>query len=367
MKKKLLLPLGIASSLLLSGCLFDSDSTDNKVSTLTQNSVVAVFTSDYTSGAMRWLDSNQLADDSLQFNQDSRIHAGGQYIYVLERFGADNLVRVDAAKLGIGDAAVEYQKSLGAGANPEDVAIVSSSLGWLALSGRGYLLKFNPATGLAMDSIDISAYSQDSTPSPQAVALALYGDTLCVVLQRLTSWSPNHPGLLLLLDANKGSIMDTIALLGHNPGEIVLEDGKLYVANSGDLMNSELDDTRSLDVVDLKTGSVKVLSTSVALGGGPSGLTLDQKNQVLYTSVYKGWGETTVAKVSLTDGKVITAKLPGVSNGFGGVAFDNKTQILYVGEQDQTLAGVKSWDGDSLRVVSSPKVLPPTGFAIANW
>jgi len=366
MKTKLLALAGLTATTLLTGCLTDSDKSDNN--STKNNASVAVFTSDFTSGALRWIIGDSLASGKLDFYQDAHIRAEGKYVYILERLGGDNVVKIDASLLGQGSEAVLYQTHLGDGRNPEDLAIVSETKGWIASSGSFQLLAFNPTTGSLTDSVDLSAFAAtDSATSINPNSLALVGDTLCVIAQRLVGFSPNLPGLVILLNANTGKLIDTLQLKGHNPSGIAQQGSKLWIANTGDLMNSALDATKGIDEVDLSKGTVKTLTTGKTLQGGASGITLDSAAGTLYVGVYKGWGAEPVASVTVSNGAVVIDSIPGVVNAFGGVAFDSKSSLLYIGEQDTELAGVKTWNGDSLATITSKGALPPTSFAIATW
>ncbi|HSQ42618.1 MAG TPA: hypothetical protein VLM37_10095 [Fibrobacteraceae bacterium] len=404
MNRKILALTSLLSASLLVGCLSDSDDDDDGNSSAVSSSValsagssaaeisatssaeedssagssateasagsslVLEFTSDYASGALRWLDGDSLSSSLLEFYEDARISVQGQYLYVLERSGTDNLSKLDLSELSTSPtSAVLYQNALASGANPEDVAILNDTIGWLAQSGNNNLLAFNPKDGSIRDTVDLSAYAQDGESSPNPYNLALSGDTLYVIMQRLILWSPDKPALVARFNAQTGTLIDTLQLIGHNPNAALIYQGKLYVANSGDLMSSDLDSTKSIDVLDLATGTVSQLLNATTLGGGPLYLALDSANGLFYTTVYKSYGAEPVAAVNISDGSISLDSIPGVVDAFGGLAFDASAGILYIGERETDLSGLKAWDGSALKTISSGDALPPYGIVVANW
>ena len=83
--------------MLVTACILDSKKDDGSDAPGTRR--LFVITSDYTSGALLSysLDSLKRGPDSLQVNQDSRVLSLRKAIYVLERFGANNLLKYDPA------------------------------------------------------------------------------------------------------------------------------------------------------------------------------------------------------------------------------------------------------------------------------
>lgn len=371
MKNKLsLLPLAaFAATTLFSGCLFDSEEKkSNDGAGVETKSAVVAFTSDYTTGALRWVSGDSIPSGSIAFNSDSKIVAHGQTLYVMERTGADNLVILDLETLpsteGIKQVALED------GANPMDLVVVNDTLAWVALYGKDYLLAINPKTGKAKDSIDIGDYKATGSSVPMAQSVLLYGDTLIVLLQRLgASYAVEEKGMVVLMDAYTGKIIDDVELKGKNPfGGIVLG-SKLLVSCQGDAYgNPDFDDTKSLDQLDLKTGEVKVLTTSKNLGGGPTSLAYDEANDILYIGSYRKYLDVAVAQVNPNTGAVISKAIPDVKNAFGGIAYDAEAKLLYVGEQVSSTEGaLLTWDGKTTVAIPGKKLLPMASIAVTHW
>jgi DNA-binding beta-propeller fold protein YncE len=311
------------------------------------------------------MNKDGISTESIIFNQDSKIISSGKYLYILERSTDANISRIDATQLSNGNDAVQYQQSLGSKANPEDVAIVNSTLGWIALSGRDHLLAFNPETGVLTDSVSLAGFKQEGENSPNPTSLVLKGDTLCVIMQRLKLWTPDMPGLVALLHAKTGAIIDTIQLKGSNPNGAVLVGSKLYVANSGDLMNTELNEKKSLDVVDFAQGSASVFVSGATLGGGPSGIAVDIDSGILYVGVYKDFGDEPIASIQIANKTVTT--FSDVIDSFGGIAFDPEAKLLYVGDRAFGKEAVKVWNGTTFQTVVNNGALPAMGIAVVTY
>ncbi len=364
--------LGAASMLALAACDSGSDSNSDNG---TSHAVVLNFTSDYSTGELRWMDvdSSKLGSGTLAFNQDSKLSAEGNMLFVLERYGADNLNCVDLDHLG--DASAVKQVALEDGANPAEAVVVNGK-GYLALTGTSYLLSFDPTSCALQGKIDLAAYQQKGEVGPHASAIAKSGNTLLVLLQRLQTqdvggWAtltPTLPGLLVRIDATTGAIQDTVQLIYRNPSAAVVSGNKLYVASSG---NTMLNGSQGgLEVVDLASGKSQSLADSAALGGGATYLALDATAGTLYLSINATYGSQPVKAFDIATAKVGVA-LSGVTNSFGELAVDPTTGKLFIGERgtvpDATGAGMLVFDNGSLSNTQVDKALPPYDVLVARW
>jgi hypothetical protein len=361
--KNLVRALGASMLLSLAAC--DSTSSDDNSQEATTQALVLDFTSDLSTGELRWMsaDSSALSKGTLSFNQDSKLAVAGSTLFVLERYGADNLSCVDLTKIGEDDAVI--QTALADGANPYDAVVVDDQ-GWLVLNSTSYLQKFDPSDCSLDAKVDLSAYQQKGEVGPHASKILVTGDTLLVVLQRLKSYTPDLPGLLVRLNAQTGKVIDTLQLLYHNPSDALLYNGKLIVASSGNTMDTKTqDNTRGIEIVDLATGKTTSLVDGVKLGGGAALIALDEANEILYTSVYVAWGTQPVKAVDLAKKTVGTA-IDGIGDSSGEIYFDNKAGLLYVGDRTTGTAALKIYDGSKLSSVASD-ALPPYDVLVARW
>jgi DNA-binding beta-propeller fold protein YncE len=353
-------------ALALTSCVFDSEEKSNKGEGTSKNTAILMHTSDYTTGSMRWLSGDTISDAKVSFNSDTKLVAHGKMLYVLERYGADNIAIVNIENLP--STSEITQVSLAPLANPMDLEVINDTLAWVALYGTDYLLQINPKTGKSIDSVSLKKWNAEGADVPYAQSLALYGDTLIVVLQRLgEDFAVIEKGFVVLLDAKNGETLGEIELKGTNPFDALLIEDQLFVGCQGSSRNEDLDDSKSLDVVDLKTGKVRVFTTAKDLGGSPTSLAFDEKNDILYVGSYRSWGDMPLASVNASTGAVIKKEIPGATNVFGGIVFDEKQGILYIGDQDDKEGGLKIWNGTAMQAVPGKELLPVTSLVVTHW
>jgi DNA-binding beta-propeller fold protein YncE len=142
-------------------------------------------------------------------------------IYVVNRFGADNIQVLDPAN----NFQTEIEFSVGNGTNPQDIAVLAPSKAYVSLLNASYLLVVNPTNGAALDSIPLGAFA-DADGIPEAAKMFVYGDRVFVALQRLFNFAPTEYSLVAVIDATADTVLDVdpatpgvqaIRLTGTNP------------------------------------------------------------------------------------------------------------------------------------------------------
>ncbi|MDR1760729.1 MAG: hypothetical protein LBR60_09445 [Fibrobacter sp.] len=329
-------------------------------------SLVFTFHSDYTSGELRWFspDSLRLSESSLEFNQDSRLGAIDSLLFVLERYGADNLVLVNP-KLLPEASAVVYQKALETGANPSDLVKINSETAWLAQENSSDLLKINMEDGSTNATVDLSDFAYAGALSPNLVDLEISGDTLFALIQRLDGYDPVIPGMILLLSAKNGSFLDSIPLQTTNPSAMALLDGNIYVSTQGAYnadYELEADSLRGLEQVKIAAKTSELFTSGKELGGGAQSLTLDRKNKIAYTSIYADYSGNKIVSVNLKNGEVSNVESVG---GSSPILYDAENETLWVG--DNASSEIFGLRGKTKQSVTSSEILPPYGLAIVNF
>ena len=357
-----------ASLLALGACGSDSSSSSND--TDMGSALILVFGSDYSTGELRWgdPDSSTLSEASLSFNQDSKLVANGQYLFVLERLGADNISLVDVSLLNEGSAAVTKQLALSSGANPSDIVVIDESKAWLSQEGNDTLLQINPSTLKIQKSVSLAKYTVAGNVSPNMVDLVLTGDTLIALLQRLDQYSPTRPGLIVLFNASTGSVLDTISLLTSNPTAMAMYKGKLLVTTNGAYNASyglDADNKRGIEQVDLTKGSSKLLATGEDFGGGLNGLALDTQNGIAYVPVYIAWGNVPLKTFNLSTKTVATNE--EVSDVEGSVFFDDFSENLFLGERATGNENTFVYNGSFLKSINGENALAPYNITVTRW
>jgi len=144
--------------------------------------------------------------------------------------------------------------------------------------------------------------------------------------ERIYIFSHEAPNATVL-DGKDGSIVGTIDL-GGSPEQAASDgQGHLYV---------DLEDKGSIAVVDVKTMKVIATYSLDGKGGGPGGLGLDAKNQILFAFCHE---PATAVILSATDGKILTT-LP-IGNGTDGGGFNPATMEAFSSQGDGTLTIIK--------------------------
>ena len=130
----------LAISLAFFACS-DGNDTPNPEVIKGHSSLLLNFTSDWTTGELRWMDADSasLSPGTLSFGQDSKVFASGENIFVLERTDRDNISCMQANKFGV------IQNKLEQGTNAYEVAVAGNK-GYIVFNGADYVQSFDVNT-----------------------------------------------------------------------------------------------------------------------------------------------------------------------------------------------------------------------------
>jgi len=237
-----------------------------------------VTTTDYTTGSSSVIDlapplTATLNVASIHSDAVARYYDG--YIYVINRFGADNIQILDPNNA----FATVRQFSTGNLSNPQDVAFTAPDKMYVSRNNSNTLWIGNPQTGAQTGSIDLSAFA-DADGLCEMQYMFLVGDRLFVSIQRLDRnapwWPPVGTSYIAVIDTGTDTLVDVdpgtpgtqaIELAYANPfNEIQLDplSGYLYVSCVG--LSGLLDG--GVELIDTATMSLAgtMLSESAAAG-----------------------------------------------------------------------------------------------------
>jgi hypothetical protein len=181
---------------------------------------------------------------------DPVIRKIGSRIYVINRSGGSSITVFDANSLVFLD-----QYGTGGGSNPQDVAVVGTSLYVPALGTSG-VVKINTVT-LAIKTIDLAPLDPDGHPdcvSAYAIGTKVY--VACGTLDEF--FSPRGPGSVVVLDATTDEVTTTITLPTPNPYNFIVQSPESSVFG-GDLLIPMLP-----SFTDYSTGCIARVSTGAA-------------------------------------------------------------------------------------------------------
>ena len=340
MKKSLLLVTLAAAVAALSGCS-DSEGSSNGGGNESGATKIYWVASDYTTGELRAAVDTAETALALEVYQDSKVVSFDGAVFVLERMGADNVVRIDPET-----DEVLYQESLGAGANPYALVKADKGVGLATLFGADKVVFLDLATGKAKKSVDVSRFAADSGFANPSAALAV-GDRIYVTLERMdANFAPDSNGMLLVFDGKKQTLVDSVDLHCVDPIALAESKGRLLVACKGSSVYGAAPDYAetsnndgSLVAVDLSDMAVAELADEAALKAKPSQLVSDGSN--VWVGLYRSYGDEVVAKATIGDSKATFETVAGVVNAFGGI--DAEGDLLVVGDQDYAGSGVRTF------------------------
>jgi hypothetical protein len=144
---------------------------------------------------------------------DPVVRHQGDRLFVVNRFGQDNVTVLDSARLTLVD-----QLSTGAGSNPQDAAAVGDTLFVAALGEPGILVLdlARPEAGV-VDVIDLAQLdAEDGNPDcSSVVALGEQVVAVCGILDE--NLAPRGPGAVALIDGARRALVQTAPLTQVRP------------------------------------------------------------------------------------------------------------------------------------------------------
>ncbi len=296
-------------------------------------------------------------------SDDPALRYEGGKLYIINRFGRDNITILDAATLTF-----EGQVSTGAGSNPQDVAARGSNLYVAALAAPG-VLKID-AQG-AIEIIDLSALDENDG-IPDCSSIYRVGSTLVVTCGILDNFVPAGPGKVAFIDSNDDTIIDVLDLGTDNPFG--------FIQPAGGMLDGELLVPTVTFGADLLTGCVERISVAPApsvagclvensdLGGYASGLAYGP-DDTLYIAVTEGWDANgVVSKVVTYDvaaGQVGQDTLTPPEQRIFDVAHCPTGEWLFA----DGAGGIRVYDAEGSELTSDllDIGLPPTGNAMVCY
>jgi DNA-binding beta-propeller fold protein YncE len=329
---------------------------------------------------------------ALSLWNDAVITSFNGSIYILERRGADNIIKIDAPSTGkelfiiesdfqsgqleryridtdkfvpVTKEHIAYQYHFGDNWNPQDIEFISSSRAYVVHADEPAITVFDPAAGAVVNRIDIAKYAfmPDSNSSPYASDLLLVGSDLYVLLQRRNGWNPGAPSLILKIDTANDSITDTIPLAFKNGFAMAHYDGVLYITNPG---SPSANDDGAIEALTLATKEVRTVIEESTLGGNPNQI-IHKNGTRFYVQNYVGWQDVRVIEIDVADGTIV-ATLGDIKDAFGGIVYESATDRLYVGERNGANMGIRVYENNQPTgtPIKSDESLPPIGMALIN-
>lgn len=334
---------------------------------------IFIITSDFSTGSTSLVKGGaETADiNLLGVHSDAVGHYHNGRIYVVNRFGQDNIIVLDAA-----DPSVPLmQFSVGNGNNPHDIEIVAEDKAYVTLYERSELLIVDPRDGAERGRIDLSAFA-DSDGLPEVSQIVRVGARVYLSCQRLdrnSGWGPVDNSFLIVVDIASDTLVDVdpevegvqgILLSAGNPNGLVVIGDRIAVSG----VASFGDRSGGVDLIDVKTNrSLGIAIGEEALGGDINFMVMVDSERG-FAIVSDENFVNFVRPFNLRSGEV-GAPLEGLSGGFTpSMAVDGNR--LIVADQgsfsDPAAAGLKIFDAASGQLLQGPIAtgLPPVDIVV---
>ncbi len=295
---------------------------------------------------------------------DNAIRSFGGDVYILERYGKDNVVKYNTTK-----TAIEYQEAVGVGLNIQDIAVISETKAYISCHESADMIVFNPSTGKRVSTIDLSRFNTyvgtDSAEAyPYMSSLAVYGDYLYVACQRLNSlYGAADTSLIAVIDTRADTVVTSVKLNKKNPMSMDVFGSKLIVSSSGDWADVTAT-TSGVEMIDLTSNKNLGLIADGSAFGGALGNVVFVSSEKAYVAVTVGWPDNYIFEFN-PQTKTIGAPISGISDGSGGLAYYGSK--LYVGNRDYSSSGVAVVNTSTNIVERKISTgMPPSGLAVTR-
>jgi hypothetical protein len=200
-----------------------------------------------------------------------RHHQG--LLYVIERFGCDNVRVLDPAN----GYQVVRQFSVGNGANPNDIVIVSPTKAYVTRYDSADLWIVNPSTGAFVGAISLAAFA-DADGIPEMNRMVMVGGRVFVTVQRIDRdafFTPTDSSAVVVIDAATDAVVDCdatapglqgILLPFQNPTtELVVDAGGRLIVGCTGFYGANDGGVVRIDPLALAVDGIE--TTEAALGG----------------------------------------------------------------------------------------------------
>lgn len=358
-KKILTLGLGLLS---LTGCLLDDEKSTTPIEP--GSGQVYVFTSDYQTGSLHKLNlEDTTLSEGISFHQDSKLANDGENLWVIERLGADNLVKIPLNYTSADD--IIFQESLPENSNPTDLEFVNETTAWVTLENANYIRMFNPQDGSKIKDVDISKYAFNDDNFANASEMVQSGDSLFVLLQRRNGWSNGLKGKVLILRTSTGKVLGDITLPFKNPSDLAFVDGQLIVTISGEFFVSA-DSTRGVVSVNTQSHEVTLLATDLDLGGSPT--SIKSTSDGVFITIQKGYEEDYTPIDEFARFDVSTGSFSSLE-GYplnGGLDYSEEYGTWIIGQRTFGAEGFLLVEGSKTTQVKISDMKGPTSILIDN-
>ncbi|MBI2058495.1 MAG: hypothetical protein HYT87_01855 [Nitrospirae bacterium] len=323
-----------------------------------------------------------LSDKLELVSSDPTVRVFGSRVYVINRFGADNIQLLDPNN----NYLTAGQYSIGKGANPHDILELSATKAYVTRFEPPYddILIVNPTTGDELGTISlkgVSGLNKTSTPRPHQMIKV--DDRVYVILQNLDSaFSETGNSLLAVIDPASDALIDadpatpeidTIDLGLKNASGNALYKDEVFIAGAGDYLAQNPAAEAGVVAVNVKTHAVRTIIGGAALSGRPGedlAVTESGRGYLAVTdSAYPATFKPSLLEFDAATGSLGAAIYTGSSTASALQSFelDSRGHLLIL-DRDPANPGVVVVDTKTRATIGDrfPTSIPPAAIAIVS-
>jgi hypothetical protein len=309
-------------------------------------------------------------NDLVPINSDAVARVRYGLIYVVNRYGADNVQVIDPNH----GFQIIQEFSVGGGSNPQDIAFIAPDRAYVSCHNTNDLLIVNPEAGEILGSISLADFA-DEDGLCEMSRMQIEDGFLYVQIQRMfrqdwpDPWVPSPPSYLAVIDLATEELVDVdavtpgmqgIELAGLNPVAPMQIDW-----NTGDLLVPEagqyaLIDAAGIERVDLQTWESKgMVITEEELGGDISDFALWSAEKAY--AVVSDLAYNTKLLSFDPSGAEPPETLYNPGGYVLGDVLTHPSGYLFLADRDYYTPGVRVYDADTDALVAGPidTGLPP--------
>jgi hypothetical protein len=278
-----------------------------------------ILTTDFSTGSLsvNTLGTTTIAKDVEPVHSDAVERWYGGFLYVVNRFGQDNIQVIDPATNN-----TVRQFTTGNGSNPQDICFVSPTKAYVTRYDVSDVLIVNPMTGASLGVIPLGGFA-DADGIPEMAHMVRVDNRVFVAIQRLdrnAGYEPTDKSLVAVIDANADSVLDAdplaagtqaILLTGKNPYTVFAFDratSRLLIGCAGSY--SALDGgIEYVDPVGMK--SLGYAITEATLGGNIGDIAWNVAAHSYAIVSDSGFNTLLVSWNAITGQKIATVYAPG--------------------------------------------------------
>lgn len=288
---------------------------------------------------------------------DPVIRSHGQEIFVVNRFGFNNVTILDGKTLQLVD-----QISTGANTNPQDVAVVGQKLYVAALGSKGVIV-LNRSTGTKTE-IDLGTPLGDPDGHPDCVSAYAVGTKVFVACSMQTNFASVMDSKVAVIDTLTDTYLTSATLPYKNPFGFFQRapEGSTF---TGDLLIPLVDfgvfgdntmppmlATRC--VARVSTGATLTIGCAIQnsdLGGYPANMSVSPDGKTLYLAVEESFTVGKLRSYNLETGTLAPDPI-GTSTSIIDVAACPNGDVA-VSDTTQNMSGVRVYRGTTERTTSA--------------